>query len=149
MKRCSKCGVEKELTQFWSNAGRLRSSCKVCERARNDKYKRERPEVSRQASVRWRKNHPEQTATQNHRGKLRKYGVTETQYLNLVRDQGGVCAICGDVNTSGMRLAVDHSHRTGAIRGLLCNRCNAALGMLMNDPERCLKAALYLESRGG
>lgn len=56
----------------------------------------------------------------------RKYGITPTAYLALVEEQRGLCKICNrDVTRT---LAIDHCHKTGAVRGLLCNKCNAFLG---------------------
>lgn len=63
----------------------------------------------------------------------RKYGMTVEQYDKLLAEQGGVCALCGEPETSTFRgtvkmLAVDHDHGTGLVRGLLCYRCNTDLG---------------------
>lgn len=52
-------------------------------------------------------------------------------------------------NPSGKRLAVDHNHATGKVRGLLCHHCNAALGHLMDDADLIVKAAEYVVSRAG
>ena len=57
-----------------------------------------------------------------------KYGLTLEDYDNMLEQQKGVCAICGGINPSGRRLAVDHDHKTGEIRGLLCQHCNTHLG---------------------
>lgn len=60
---------------------------------------------------------------------LRKaYGITPAQYEDMSKEQGGVCLVCRGVNEDGERLHVDHDHETGKVRGLLCNRCNVALG---------------------
>lgn len=69
--------------------------------------------------------------TANHRAfwirNLRnKYGITEAQYSALYDAQGGRCAVCGCIPNE--RLAVDHDHETGVVRGLLCRRCNLELG---------------------
>jgi hypothetical protein len=53
-------------------------------------------------------------------------GITDARYFELLDGQGGVCGICGTTPKT-RRLHVDHDHRTGAIRGLLCHRCNRAL----------------------
>lgn len=68
-----------------------------------------------------------------------KYGITADEYQALLGRQGGVCAICRQpekLMRGGRvrRLAVDHDHRTGRIRGLLCHSCNATIGFLRDDP---------------
>lgn len=62
----------------------------------------------------------------------------------LFAEQGGTCAICELPEISGRSLAIDHCHETGRVRGLLCNRCNRALGLMKDDPERLLRAINYL-----
>lgn len=64
-------------------------------------------------------------------------------YSALLHAQGGVCAICKQP-PEGKRLARDHNHTTGQFRGLLCTRCNVALGLLGDDPSRAEGAARYL-----
>lgn len=74
-----------------------------------------------------------------------KYGITKEDYNKLFKEQNGKCAICGkhqiDLN---VRLCVDHNHLTGAIRGLLCMKCNYSLGHYESIKE---KAEFYLRSR--
>lgn len=56
--------------------------------------------------------------------------------------QGLLCPICATPNT--LTPHVDHCHKTGKVRGILCHRCNIALGMLLDNPNACLRAAVYL-----
>ena len=84
--------------------------------------------------------------------KLKKlYGLELEDYKRLLEQQGGVCAICGkgetviDKKTGLVRsLSVDHNHINGNVRGLLCNKCNRALGLFEDDPELLLKAFVYM-----
>lgn len=70
------------------------------------------------------------------------------EYDLLFESQGGKCLICGDSESRlGHRLAVDHDHKTGIIRGLLCKACNVALGNLKDDAELCERAAAYLKAK--
>lgn len=62
----------------------------------------------------------------------------------MLTSQGGTCAICHGTATVG-RLAVDHCHLTGKVRGLLCTNCNTALGKLKDSKELLLNAINYLE----
>lgn len=75
-----------------------------------------------------------------------KYGMTPEAYDEMLLRQSGLCAICGcgEIARDGRRLAVDHCHATGAIRGLLCNRCNRGLGLFKDDVTRVRAAADYL-----
>jgi hypothetical protein len=57
-----------------------------------------------------------------------KYGIDYVEYKRILKSQNGVCAICGGLNKCHNTLAVDHDHLTGRIRGLLCSRCNIAIG---------------------
>jgi len=60
----------------------------------------------------------------------RTYGLTIDEYDQMVAQQGDVCAICREPPPARQRLAVDHDHTSGAVRGLLCRQCNMALGLL-------------------
>jgi hypothetical protein len=79
-----------------------------------------------------------------------RYGITVEQFEELKRRQGGVCAICGQPETlvrqGGLcELTIDHDHETGQIRGLLCNNCNRAIGLLKDNTQVLRSAAAYLE----
>lgn len=76
-----------------------------------------------------------------------KYGITLAEYEILAEVQNHVCAICKKPQMNGRRLAVDHDHRTGKIRGLLCGKCNFALGYLNDNPVLADIAAAYLRER--
>jgi hypothetical protein len=75
------------------------------------------------------------------------YGLTEEQYLGLVANQGGLCAICSNA-PKNRKLDIDHCHTTNRIRGLLCNKCNQAIGLLNDSPKLAVKVALYLLEGG-
>lgn len=80
---------------------------------------------------------------------IRKYGITPEQYDEMFRMQGGVCASCAMPETCRnqygvCRLAVDHCHDTGKVRGLLCMKCNRCLGLLKDEPAAILKLYRYL-----
>jgi hypothetical protein len=77
---------------------------------------------------------------------LRTYGITAADYERMLSEQGGVCFVCRGLNTKGRRLHVDHDHKTGAVRRLLCSGCNGALGHAKDDPAVLRKLADYLES---
>lgn len=74
----------------------------------------------------------------------RTYGIDREQYLRLLASQGGVCAICSK-NEQKKALHVDHNHVTGAIRGLLCGRCNASFERLERVPYWTRRAEAYYQ----
>lgn len=83
------------------------------------------------------------------RGDLRPYGLSVVEYRLLQLAQEDRCAICGEPETQTYRgqvkrLAVDHDHDTGEVRGLLCSQCNRALGMFNDDAGRLRSAVEYL-----
>lgn len=80
------------------------------------------------------------------RRRLRKYGLTDEQYAEMLDQQDGRCAICrtDDYGIKGPQ--IDHCHDTGQVRGLLCNRCNLGIGQLGDDPERMEAAARYVRA---
>jgi len=146
-KKCTKCGEVKPSSCF-SKDRKLRSGlmsrCKKC--------------MSAYFKV-WyatNKNSPEWVARKRLRGErrrehtLRKFGLTSATYDALLEKQKGVCAICKKPEEAERKgrvfnLAVDHNHRTGKIRGLLCCRCNRLLGRIENNPDWLAQALEYLE----
>lgn len=74
------------------------------------------------------------------------YGITVDEYDALLKAQGGVCAICGKPPKT-RRLGVDHDHKTGVVRGLLCYFCNhRLLGGVKDDVEKLRAAVKYLDN---
>lgn len=80
----------------------------------------------------------------------RTYGITLEDYDRMMEEQGGVCKICRKPSTRPNRfpLNVDHCHKTGKVRGLLCIPCNRALGFIDNVKWRRAAVAYLKESRG-
>lgn len=80
------------------------------------------------------------------RTNLRQYGLTLDGYFDLLRKQGGGCAICGlPSNTDGRRLFVDHCHETKSVRGLLCGTCNLMIGYAKDNTDILQRAIAYIE----
>lgn len=76
---------------------------------------------------------------------VRKYGITLEDYNRMLEAQGGHCAICPRVPGT-KRLPVDHNHDTGAVRGILCDRCNRAIGLLGDSTDLLESALNYLRN---
>lgn len=77
----------------------------------------------------------------------RTYGISLEEFEAQLAFQGGRCAICGG-GTSKRWLAVDHNHKNGRLRGLLCWRCNGGLAKFMDKPENLARATEYLKKDG-
>lgn len=72
-----------------------------------------------------------------------RYGLTKDDFMSLHEKQGGKCAICGQPR----RLMVDHCHTSGRVRGLLCAKCNTAIGYLGEDPGVMANAINYIKEQ--
>lgn len=81
--------------------------------------------------------------TARQRALWQKYRLTEEAYEAIFAYQGGVCAGCGEPPRK-TRLAVDHDHKTGRIRGLLCWLCNRAIGILRDRGTTAARLGIYL-----
>lgn len=96
--------------------------------------------------------HRTQMRLDRHRkGLWEYYKITPEQYQYMYDLQNGVCLICAQT-TEGRgkaknRLAVDHNHTTGKIRGLLCSHCNTALGLFRDNVSLLQSAVMYLQER--
>ena len=80
------------------------------------------------------------------RHRYQRLGVCNARYSEILVQQNGACAICHSKlnSTRYTKLAVDHDHISGIVRGLLCTNCNTAIGLMKDSPERLRSAADYL-----
>lgn len=124
---CCRCEVDKEETDFCPSKVKDKW-CRACSRA----YANSRRE--KDALIKYKSNI------------MRNFGVTLEFYDYTLKTQNGGCAICKGVNANGERLAIDHCHETGRVRGLLCSNCNLGLGYFKDDLERLASASMYLKS---
>lgn len=117
----------------------------IYDRERNKRWCKNNPEKNREKQKRWRINNPEKLKKEKVKYKLKKkYGITILEYNSMLFKQSGVCAICGNVATGGRRLSVDHDHASGNVRGLLCQNCNAGLGLFKENINSLGAAISYL-----
>jgi hypothetical protein len=175
-KRCSRCKKVLPLDCFCLDNTRngLQRTCKTCnllaQKAFYEKHKKrvsERRKLERQAdpekfSERKKKYHLENPEQRKRGWKkwyrehgrswhlMKAFGISEDEYDAILSRQGGVCAICGsdDPKHSHGRFVVDHCHKTGSVRGLLCHSCNVGIGCLEDNPETLRKAIAYLLKHG-
>ena len=113
--------------------------------ARRAKYREKNREKIREYGRKWKKNNPTKTGESY----KRLYGITEADYLLMLEEQNNVCKIClrpetVKKNDKVKRLSVDHCHKTGKVRGLLCHKCNTTLGKYEDNPETFKRFTKYL-----
>lgn len=117
-----------------------RGLCKDCYR-RLPEFKAMRQAYYRAHREQW-KAHNERTRRLRLK-ESKRYGISREAQELLLEQQGHLCALCRRP-PGKKRLSVDHDHKTGHVRGMLCSPCNTALGSLQDSPELCERAAKYL-----
>lgn len=153
MKRCSKCSKSLPLSAFHRDSHKADgycAACVECKKKASAEY-RTKPEVvalSKVRSRKWREANPERFAATVRCATLRKkYGIDSKEYDRLFALQDNRCAICRGTSSKGYgRMHVDHNHKTGKIRGILCQACNVSLGKMSDSPALLRAAADYLEN---
>lgn len=152
MRNCITCLKRKNIQDFYiinPKTGNRSTCCKVCQLIKSkDWYNKNKESVRKNSKLR-RENSPiYKNYQKNGRRKsylIRKYGITEEEYKKIKKLQGGVCKICEMECIFGKELSVDHCHKTGKIRGLLCRKCNIGLGYFDDDTKKLSKAMKYLK----
>jgi hypothetical protein len=131
VKTCYACKIEKPVGNFYrSNVNYYQKECKDCCRIRKHK---------------WYQTESGKLSSANTKLKKR-FGITLEQFNQMYIVQNGKCLICDATESNlGHRLAVDHCHITGKIRGLLCKSCNVGIGHLKDNIETLKRAIKYLE----
>ena len=116
-------------------------------RRSNEKRKAENPELVRAYQLSYREKNREILGDKE---RQRRFGITRQEYAEMFHRQNGVCAICSQPETATRlgkvkALSVDHNHKTGSVRGLLCSDCNTGIGKLKEDRNIFLSAIQYLD----
>lgn len=99
----------------------------------------------RSSSRRWRLANPTWAARLRFEAKLKSYGITPEEFAWAEYHQRGLCAICDRQLGPGHGTHIDHNHRTGKFRALLCIHCNRLLGGADDSPRLLQRAIAYLE----
>lgn len=149
MKICSKCTIEKPLTEFHLKRGKPQAQCIECRAEYMAKHYQDNRDVEVKKRKTWykenksiisekgkaeRKANPEKTKRVNFKRNLKKYGITELQYFQKLEEQNNVCSICQTTFTGTPH--IDHCHDTNEFRGILHRECNTAFGLLKEDIAR-------------
>jgi hypothetical protein len=129
-RKCKVCGVGLTVENMYrSMVEKFGYKCKPCTNVQ---------------SKRWARNNQDKVKSYRVKSRIRrKYGISPDQYEALLHSQNGVCAICQREHKR-RRLNIDHCHKTGAVRGLLCDRCNLAIGLLRDQREVIARVLEYL-----
>lgn len=136
---CRVCG---NTTRYKSQG----HSCVDCAK-RKSRVRAATPEGREKKRLQYHK--PGGVEDRRNRNLMAHYGITLAQYDLMSEEQFGCCAIChGPPGGSCGRFHVDHDHKTGKIRALLCHTCNVGLGSFKDDPLRLEAAAEYLREHG-
>lgn len=128
-KYCPTCNTDKDESLFGSNKYqkcKLNTECRECAKERSKQYRKSNPDKFKDSKLK------------------STYGISLKDYNRMLEEQKGVCAICYKPQVD-KALAVDHCHKSGKVRGLLCSLCNTSLGKMGDSPDRLRRAAAYLE----
>lgn len=164
MKRCVKCCIPKPETEFYRNSrlpGGAFHVCKSCHRAfakarfdsrpglaakNSSDYRKRNPGRAAEDGRKWRAENPEKSKSGRRPRHLRIYGLTEESFQQIFSSQRGRCKVCQKSIGGSIKFHIDHCHKTGVVRGILCPTCNFGLGSFHDSPEKLRAAADYLET---
>lgn len=157
---CITCSETKSVDGFFLDrrkkyAIRPRARCKACITADVRRKRANDPEHFRKMeSKSYRKRFEEQWDNRRRRAqrmRLRTFGITDEDFMSMYERQGKKCAVCERPvalytrrNENWDGACIDHCHSTGRVRGILCNPCNVALGLLQDNPDRIERMREYI-----
>ena len=141
------------ILNFYKSAktpDRLQYNCIPCAKSWAKKSYEANSQKVIERSTRWRARNPERVQEIGYKARLKKnFGMTLEEYNQILESQNGKCLICESSGRGGrskrFQLFVDHCHKTGKVRGLLCMKCNSAIGYFDEDIARMKSAIIYLE----
>jgi len=128
--KCKDCGtiLTKDNSRFKN--GYLQTCCIPCDRIRDTKRPSRTSKARSDQYIKWR------------------FDLDPIEYAKMLAAQNGKCEICREECSVRNRLAVDHCHRTGKIRALLCHNCNVTLGLVKEDPFILICMIQYIRVHG-
>lgn len=148
MKLCPCCNTRKEMGEFYHARSRngdvvVSGYCKDCDKARMRKSRNTRRGKQKRRTY-YFQNKPRLSALSRIRN-IQRYGITVEQFNELLSRQNNRCPVCEKKFCKSRGPVIDHCHDTTVVRGLLCLKCNAAVGALGDDVDSVLRACEYLE----
>lgn len=144
MRKCNACTIEKPISEFHRDSKSkdgIARTCRTCRLIQNKKWQSNNPERAKKC---WKKSSKKRYNREEKR--LKKYNLTKEIYQELKIFSNNQCNIC-EQNFVPYEY-IDHCHTTGKIRGLLCGKCNTAIGSMRDNPILLRKAAEYVEKSG-
>lgn len=159
MKNCSKCGTPKPPEAFYRRGAGRQNQCIECSKSAAKEWYAANPEYRRTKAKDWRQANPDYVREYRKTNRrdiyltesARKYGITREQFAQMLERQSEKCATCFrafDWDDKQAKPHIDHCHKTGKIRGLLCNGCNSALGIINENIETLSNLIEYLKCHG-
>lgn len=152
MKKCTKCGVEKPLSEFNKKSSTKTGFdlwCKACKSVAHKNWILANPQKRKEAKKRandWNTENKDRRKIIVQKNNYKKrYGLTVDQKQQLVDSQAQKCAICKNDLKNAHDVCVDHNHETGAVRGILCRKCNLGLGHFKDNALFLKSAVKYLK----
>lgn len=150
LKKCSRCKKKKPRTEFYKNKAKgdgLKAYCKKCSKILDKDYRERNPEKIKQ--IRKTSNERHLTPTKKFNYRLRSvYNLSRAEFDNLYDKQKGKCKLCRKKIKVSKSVHIDHNHKNGKIRGLLCSKCNLGLGHFQDNAEVLLRASKYILNNG-
>lgn len=138
---CKTCGTSHHIGEFYKTS-RMVKSRKIYVQFTCRKK-------ARIAAKLYIERNPDKRKESSKRANLKaRYGISFETYTSMLMTQSGQCAGCGSPPKIGRALNVDHDHSTGKIRGLLCDGCNLAIGIVKDSSSLLLRLAQYLDQHG-
>lgn len=148
-KVCSICKIEKPYSEYFKDNKKkkgIRCKCKICCKEETKNWRIKNRSHYNNYVAEWRAKNPVRQHTMEIK---RRYGLSIEKYNEMLTAQSCQCKICGkqhDPSLKRGRLYVDHCHKTGVVRALLCGACNSAIGHFNDDISFLEKASSYLKS---
>lgn len=143
--KCTKCKLQKSEEEFSVFHGRRNKSCIECRLRNNDWYSTDKDGRKTRAKEYYQKNKDRVAEYRSITRLKKKYSLSKEDYEKMLKDQDYKCLIGGE-SFHTYKACVDHDHKTGKVRGLLCRMCNIKLYPLEHEEYR-LKAESYLKSK--